>query len=632
MKQFLASAAVLLLGAASAAPLFRFSRPIETLPGWSRLEIPEDVLDVSRPGLPDLRILDEGGGELPYAFEPQGGGTITRFLLQDVESAPGRETTALVDRGAKPPLAQSVSLEIEAEDFLKPVAVEASDDRQSWKQIALGSLFSAGGVRWTTLRFPANDRRYLRIRLDDRNGRPVQLLAAWIEAAGAPARPREIPLKVLAAQASPNGLSRFDASLPAANLGITALRLEVSEPAYWRRVHVFERVFFRDEVCRRLVAEGTISRSPGTEGKNVLPVGGLFGKNLEIEIENGDSAPLSVTGVSGISWPRAVLFFAPENKRLALEYGSASARSPRYDLARPIAAGRPQSTRVATLGKPADRGSSGVSLAAPPPGPAVDSSGWRYRQRIDLPESGNIAYLDLDGSSADRLPSVRIVDRENRQVPFLIEQGARRTRAPAQVRSSVRGTVTVAAIDGLDPSRAIDAVELSAEGPDYFSREVTVVEDERDARGVTGQRVLGRARWERRPAEPLLPLRIAISRPAGKSVRAEIENGDNAPLSIVRAAVWIEAVRLDFVFTPGQELSLLFDNPEMHPARYDIEMVAAKVLESPARAARLAPLQKVAPEKKPLSAWFWAAIVIAVLLLTIGLVRTLKSPPESPQP
>jgi hypothetical protein len=549
-----------------------------------------------------------------------------------VESAPKRETKALVDRGSKPPLAQSAILEIEAEDFLKPVAVEASDDRQSWKQIALGSLFSAGGVRWTTLRFPANGRRYLRFRLDDRNGQPVQLLAAWIEAAGAPTKPREIPLKVSAADAGPNGVSRLDAALPAANLGITALRLEVTEPAYWRRVHVFERVFFRDEVCRRLVAEGTISRSPGTEGKNDLPVCGLFGKNLEIEIENGDSSPLPVAGVSGVSWPRAVVFFAPENKRFSLEYGSPSARSPRYDLASAIAAGRPKSTRVATLGKPADRGSSGASLAPPPPGPAVDSSGWKYRQRIALPESGNVAYLDLDGSSADSLPSIRIVDRENRQVPFLIEQGARRTRLPVQIRPSARGSVTVAAIDGLDPSRAIEAVELSAEGPDYFSRDVTVIEDERDARGVTGQRVLGRARWERRPEEPPSPLRIAISRPAGKSVRAEIENGDNAPLSIVRAAVWIEAVRLDFVFSPGQELFLLFENPEVHPARYDLEMVAAKVLESPARAARLAPLQKAEPEKKPLSPWFWAAILAAVLLLTAGLARTLKSPPESPQP
>jgi hypothetical protein len=632
VKRVLASAAVLLLGAATPSSPFRFSRPIETLPGWSRLEIPEDVLDVSRPGLPDLRILDEGGKDVPYAFEFPGGGTITRLLLQDVESAPKRETTALVDRGAKPPLAESVSLEIEAEDFLKPVAVEASDDRESWKQIALGSLFSAGGIRWTTLRFPANDRRYLRFRLDDRNGRPVQLLAAWIEAAGASARPREIPLKVSAADAGGNGISRLDAALPAANLGIAALRLEVSEPAYWRRVRVFERVFFRDEVCRRLVAEGTISRSPGTEGKNDLPVCGLFGKNLEIEIENGDSLPLHLAGVSGVSWPRAVLFFAPENARLTLEYGSPSARSPRYDLSSAIAAGRPLSTRVATLGKPADRGLSGASLAQPPLGPAVDSSAWKHRQRIELPDSGNIAYLDLDSSSADSLPSIRVVDRENRQVPFLIEQDARRTRLPVQIRSSVRGSVTVAAIDGLDPSRAIEAVEISAGGPDYFSREVTVVEDETDARGVTGQRVLGRARWERRPEEQPLPLRVAISRPAGKSVRAEVENGDNAPLSINRVAVWIETARLDFVFSPGQELFLLFENPEAHPARYDLEMVAAKVLESPARAARLAPPEKVVEKKQPLSAWFWVSIVLAVLLLTVGLARTLKSPPESPRP
>ena len=51
---------------------FRFSRPIEGASGWTRLDLPDDVLDACRPGLPDLRIEAEREGRAICARRRRG--------------------------------------------------------------------------------------------------------------------------------------------------------------------------------------------------------------------------------------------------------------------------------------------------------------------------------------------------------------------------------------------------------------------------------------------------------------------------------------------------------------------------------------------------------------------------------
>ncbi len=158
--------------AAPAAP-FRYTRAIEARPGWTRLVLPDDVLDATRPGLPDLRILDAGGRETAFTFE-SGRAASRRLAILNRESVEGVETTFVVDRGPEPGFADAVTFELAGSDFLKPVRIQASDDGAAWKDVANASIFSAGGARMLTLRMPATNRRYLRFRLDDRNGAPLQ--------------------------------------------------------------------------------------------------------------------------------------------------------------------------------------------------------------------------------------------------------------------------------------------------------------------------------------------------------------------------------------------------------------------------------------------------------------------------
>jgi hypothetical protein len=624
---FAAVASVLAAAGQPASDLFRFSRPLTASPGWARLVLPDDVLDACRPGMPDLRIR-KGAEEVPYVFEDRIGAAPARLAFRDVERSGGRETTALLDRGVRPPLARAVTVEIDEERYLKPVTVESSDDRAAWKTFAKGSIFSTRAARSTKIRFAPNDRRWWRFRFDDRNGDAITPRAAWVRSSdGGPAPPlREIALAV--APARPAGAVRT-LTLPAANLGIVALRIEGNAPAYSRNVRVSERVLFRDELVRRPVGEGTIVRAPGGSGNDEIAIGDASARTLEVEVEEADGPLFEITRIVALARPPAILFPAPRGESFRLLYGSALAESPRYDLGRALAHSRPGRTSEAALGAP--EASAGPAPAAfPPPerGAPIDPAAWKWRQAIELPAAGNVAYLDLTGHAAEG-GAPRIVDNDRRQLPYVMERAAHRERRTVSFQSTLRETKTVVELGGIADPVGIDAVEISANAPAYFSRQVTVVEQETDARGLAETRVLGSGSWEKGADAPALPLTIPIARPTGRRFRVEIENGDNAPLSIAGAAVWTSSPRIDFVFAPGDRLTLLSGNPDSPAPKYDLELVAARVLSSPAQAARLrAPAKSAAAADRPAasSRFLWVAIVAAVLLVAVVLARTLRTP------
>ncbi|HWZ84827.1 MAG TPA: hypothetical protein VN032_01415 [Thermoanaerobaculia bacterium] len=621
----LLAAAVFALAAPPKA--FRFSRPIEARPGWMRLDLPDDVLDACRAGLPDLRVVDQAGEEVPFAFEQDLAATSRRLPVENLESTDKTDTLGEIDRGPNAGFADAVTFEIAGADFLKPVRLESSDDRAAWKDAAKGSIFATADARMLTLRLPANDRRYLRFRFDDRNGPAVRpeavLVHARVDDAQGP--PLERPLTLSSIASDRDGVSRYAAALPAANLAVTALRFQAQDPAFSRAVRVYERVFFRDEVVRRLVAEGRLARAPGNDGNIDLPIAEPSGRNLEIEIENGDSPALKGLRVGALSRGRTLRFLVPETAGLRLLYGSPIARAPRYDLARSFGAGTPAATGEATLGVSTTSDAIVPPVSAPARVPLIDPEKWTSRRPIQLPPSGGVAFLDfydLERGLAD----IRIVDAMNRQIPFVVEQGSHEHRHEVRLEPTNTGTRTTARILDLENADALNAIEIAASGPDYFSREVSVVEERRDGRGVTEARTLGTARWERKPDERAPVLRIPIARPVDvrDPLSIEIENGENVPITLTHGWALTSAVRIDFMFNAGEPLYVLSGNREASSPAYDLDMLASTVLSLPANAAGLGPAAEMAPPKAPLAAWFWVAIGVTVSLLVFELARTLK--------
>lgn len=620
--------AILLLAAASAAgatPPPRFSRELQTSPGWTRVEIPWDVYDAARPGLADLRILDARGREVPYAID-RGHEAVDRVEIRNLQSRARQETTGVIDRGTAPSLIDGLSVDIEGTTFLKPLTVEGSDDQGTWGVVARGSIFATAETRSTVLRFAPNAMRFLRLRFDDRNSDPVvirEILLIRHAQQTLTAVPVEVRDRVEA-----TGVSRSTLILPASNLPLVALRIGAQEPAYSRHVRIEERVFDQGDVSRRLVGDGWIVRAPGRSDEAEIPLCQTTRRAFELEVMNGDSPPLRSLNVVALVQPQSLLFFA-EEPSYRMEYGSAEARMPSYDLTAALGARAPAHTRTALLGAPIDRGASSAQLRVPDRGAAIQSSDWSTRQRIVLPAHGNVAFLDLDEIPTSQLDDLRIVDSASRQVPYLMEPDAKERRERLPFRQSVAGSKTILRAT-VSPGRNIRSLELEESAADYFSREVTVFEETVDPRGITAERVLGSAHWERRPGQPAEPLEVPLSQAAEKRLRIEVENGDNAPLQVSQLWIVVSIERVSFVFRPGETLQLLTGNPAARAPRYDFAMLADIVLPSVAAAASLQPVP--APRQTSLPRWFWAVAVVAGVLLAAALARTLMRPHDERPP
>src|SRR4051812_20902948 len=133
----------------------------------------------------------------------------------------------------------------------------------------------------TRLHFAPSDRRYWRFRFDDRNGGAItvsQIAVGVASAQGAP--PRVIALDPKAEPDAAPGTTTYSAVLPTQNLPLRALRVRGSDAAFVRKVRVFERVWFRDEVSRRLLGEADIARKPGGPDESSVHLSEPTGRQL----------------------------------------------------------------------------------------------------------------------------------------------------------------------------------------------------------------------------------------------------------------------------------------------------------------------------------------------------------------
>jgi hypothetical protein len=606
---------------------YRFHRKIEGAGGFTEVEIPDDVLDAARPGLPDLRIVSETGEEVPYSVGGPLSPAPVRLALFDVEQN-DHETTALADRGANPPRADAADLEVGATEFIKPVTLEVSDDRLAWSAIARGAIFATPtGARMTRLHFAPNDRRYWRLRLDDRQGPPLLIAHVVVALSAARETPPRIVGLALTKEPDTSSASTYSAILPSKNLPLRALRLRATDAAFVRRVRVFERVWFRDEVSRRLLGEGDIARAPAGEDRLDVPLSEPTAQHLEIEVDRSGGVPLHGVTAEGVAHARVLRFHTPQGAAPELVYGSNVSAAPAYDLSAALRTG-PVSFTKARLGPVSDSGSEVPALPAVARGAPIEITGFKTEQRIVLPAKGPVAYFDLD-RRAGPLRDVRIVDQNGTQVPYIVETEPRRTRIPLAFRVERAGGVTSLHIEGIERDTAhLEAIELEITSPEYFERDVVVFEQLYDPRGKSHSRQIGSAHFVKAAGRLPAPFRVAITEHHGPHLTIQIADGDNLPLVVTSVSAEKSRRRVNFVFDSGDELRLLSGNDAASTPQYDLALVAAKVLSSPADAALLGPPSPIVAERKPTPGWFWIFVLAAALILLFALGRTLSQNPN----
>jgi hypothetical protein len=609
---------------------FRYERSVECPPGFCAVELPDDVIAAARPGLPDVRLLGERG-EIAFALEEQLFAPPDAVGFIDVGSVPGQETTGVIDRGQSPVLIDAIRITLQGDEpYLKPVVLEDSADRVAFRRIAQASIFRTSGATMTELRFAPNDRRYLRVRLDDRASEARSPVSAVLHpVAPAPLPERAVPVTLAPIPSGDDSIDRFTLELPHPNLTSVALELDVQDPVFTRRVRVFEKLVFRDRVSRRLAGEGTIARYLGRPAELRVPLSALAGTSLEVEVERAGT-PLGVRRGTLHVRPKRLVFRTPDSGGVTLLYGSPDAPPPSSDLASALSGGLPKQLVPGTLGPASDRGARS-RLPEPPRGPRVDASSFRNVRPITLPPSGSLAYLDLVGVPKGAASFVRIVDAEGRQVPFVLESEERRVTLPLHFSTEHEDGKTRLRVTGFSESEPIEALELRASAPAFFRRPLDVYELRGGERGPRTRVGLASALWEKRPEERNAEVRVPLGSPSEREIFVELDDGDNAPISLSGVSGEIARVRVDFLFRPGEPLRLLSDPVAGAAARYDLSLLEDALLREPALPARLPPLPVAAapaaggpePQRRP---WFWFVLAGAFLLVVLALLRALKPP------
>jgi Protein of unknown function (DUF3999) len=652
-------------------PAFRFERPIVTDgAGPRRLAIDVPLLVGAAPfrvvragdALRDLRLYDSRGAEVGYVLigDPPAATTYTSAVMLPVASVdtPTVRTSGfeadlrdvlLIDRfridGIEPP-------------FLKRLKLEASGDRQRWTLLAAeATLFDlpAEKLVQTELRFPAGSYRYLRVTWDDAHSARIPRMpaaAAGQVPAGAPT-PSLAALLVVERSPSEPGRSRFRVRLPAANLPVVALDLDVAGDHLLREASVFQSQLSGTQLTPVLLGRATLRRFVRdglTASALRVPIAAPSDSQIDLVVDDGDNPPLDLRGLSAVFAELPWIYLEAPGGALTARYGNASLPSPRYDLEAVRSQVRIQSVADAHWGEASPRSSDATGTPPPLPtvGAALDPGLFKYTRTIPAGSAGLVA-LSLDAGvlahsagAARGFPDLRVVDPADRQIPYIVEQAS----GPLSLDIAVERVTTLPAVLlPAKPGRSVYRVKYPVAGlPEatlvlttaarVFDRNVSLVE-EREADGQrrrdAGVEPLAAARWIRADQDkPAAPLVLTVRPLHGSELFVIVDEGDNSPLPLAAARLLLPGYRIRFFRDGEARLRLTYGRAELEPPRYDLALLAPQVLATPAADIVLDAEQATGASTTTAGIvsprLFWGALAISVIVLLGLIARLLKKP------
>ena len=672
-----AAAAVALLAVTTSAqqpqpaPSFRFERPIVTAgAGPRRLAIDVPLLVGASPfrfarpsdALRDLRLYDSAGAEVGYLLvgDPPTEPVYTSAVMLPIAPVDTRELRTSgfeADLGELSPIDRVRIDGIDA-PFLKRLKLEASGDRQRWTLLAAeATLFDlpAEKLVQTELRFPPGSYRYLRVVWDDTHSARIPRmpsLAAGRVPAGAPTPPLVAPL-VFERSPSEPGRSRFRVRLPAANLPIAALDLDVGGDRLLREAAVFQSQLSGDQLTPARLGQATLRRvvRDGLAASALrVPISVPSDSQIDLVVDDGDNPPLDLRGLSAVFAELPWIYFEAQGAGLTARYGNATLAPPRYDLEAARGQLRIQAVADAHWGEPRPRASDDTTAAPPLPtvGASLDPGLFKYTRTIPAGRAGLVA-LELDAGvlahsagAAQGFSDLRVVDAADRQIPYIVEQAS----GPLSLDVTIEKAATPpAALLPPKSGRSIYRINYPVAGlpgatlvltttARVFDRSVRLVEEsaaDNQRRRDASIETLAQERWVRADQDrPAAPLSLKVRPLHGRELFVVVDEGDNAPLPIPTARLLLPAYRIRFFRDGTSRLRLTYGRSELDRPKYDLALLAPQVLATPAADVLLDAEQATAGGTTVAAVvsprLFWGALAIAVIVLLGLIARLLRKP------
>ncbi len=629
-----------------------------TAPGLTKVALPALTFDSAQPDLADLRLIDAEGQEAPYLLDRElsvrGFERAPAFNPRSFRSTSSGDTTQLLfETGTMDPL-EAIDLETTVPFFLKAAHVEISLDGGEWQSLGPAvPVFRQFGAEQLRLALGRHKAAFVRVTLDDFRSRKVDFTGAKL--LPAPTRAEPPTLAPLGARVTRRdefaGETVLTVTLDGRQVPLAALVLNARDPLFMRRVTVAIREVRGAVSNERTIGTGTIYRVAldGAPVRMQLELPLEFApptRELLVHVHNGDSPPLTLDGVAAKQHPLNLLFLAPAAGSFTLLTGNPQAAAPRYDLA--AFAGEMRGAGAASV-VPGDLEAMPdyhprESLATAPlpdvplTGAPLDAKDWAWRRPIQILRAG-AQELELDpaalaGSRAD-FADLRLL-RGGNQIPYVLEQPALArslTLTPIPAHDAKRPTVSVWRLTLPHAGLPLRRIVLTSATP-LFQRQFRLYEKVANPNGGTIENTLVEGPWSRTP-EPGVPETRTFEMPdrlRTDTILIETDNGDNPAIALGAVQVVYPVVRLVFKVAETDGFALAWGNKSANAPRYDLNLVAVKLLTSSRSVAQLAPGEQVAAPGNLFAGLnpgyiFWAALGLVVVVLLVVVARLLPKPP-----
>jgi hypothetical protein len=449
-------------------------------------------------------------------------------------------------------------------------------------------------------------------------------------------------------RASEPGRSRYRVFLPASGLPIDELELEAGRAYLLRRTKVTEGRLVGSEIRPFVLGEATLRRVVRQDlvaSQMAIPISNPTETEVEIEIDDGDNPPLELTAVTARFAPQPWIYFeSPDGRQLRARYGAPGLHAPSYDLealrgtlgseslARGLKSARFGESRTVTASS-----SEPAITDAVGGGAKIDLRGFQFRRAIEQGPPGlNAVRLDpavLAGSS--RLEDLRIVDGSSVQVPYILETLGEPTIVdlpellPAPEVAGDRQTAYRLVL----PFASLPAARLTiATTARVFERRVFLIREEsRSRRDPPIWVTLDEEVWRNRDSERMAPLlTLQISPFAGTELLLIVDEGDNSPLQLASPKLYLPTYRLRFVRRSDEQLWLMYGQYGLAAPRYDLALLAPRVLGARVPEIALSDVEEGLPEKgkdRIGRIVFWSVLVLALIVLSGLVARLLRRGP-----
>ena len=533
--------------------------------------------------------------------------------------------------------------------------MEISDDGATWITLDQGlPIFRQWGAEKLELPLGDHAATYVRVIVTDNRATPLPFTGVWLNVPSTPPPPLVPVGTQIVGRDEYAGETVLTVALDGRHLPLEALEFETKEPLFMRQVTVTIREV-RDAVSgERTVGRGTIYRvaldgaPPRAQLELPLNIVAPTPRELLVHIHNGDSPPLALEGVRFKRLPMDLLFRAPVAGNYLLLSGNPQATPPHYDLA---AFAGEMSAADATAVTPGALESTPnyhprESLAVTPlpdvplTGAPLDASDWPARRLIGIEHPGTQELeLDLEALAQSRpdFADPRVL-REGNQIPYVLER-------PALARSL--NLAPVATPDPKRPSVSVWQLRLPQAGPPLrrivltsttplFQREFRLYEKLSTPEGRAYENLLASGRWSRTPEPGVPETRVfeLTDRMRTDTLWIETDNRDNPAIALGTVQAVYPVVRLIFKVADFNGFALIYGNKAANAPRYDLSLVAVKLLTSSRSVAKLAAGGPNAAGHHPFIGLkggyiFWGALALVVIVLLVVVAKLLPKPPAT---